>query len=100
MSSNTLEIVSNIIVEVCGIDRAELRADVNAVDELGIDSVDFLDIIYEVDQRFGIKVPAEDWMEQIGSGGASTADFFVLQRFAEHIDELAARARSEVHSSL
>jgi acyl carrier protein len=88
MSSDTLNLISDIIVEVCGLDRATLLPAVNAVDDLGIDSIDFLDIIYEIQQRLGIKVPVEDWMEQINSGKARTADYFVLSRLAERIDEL------------
>jgi acyl carrier protein len=93
MSTNTLSLISDIIVDVCGIDRAQLRPDVNTVDELGIDSVDFLDIIYEIQQRIGVKVPAEDWMEEINAGKATTAEYFVLSRFAQRVDDLAAVAQ-------
>jgi acyl carrier protein len=87
--SDKYEHICNLIARVCDIDKATLKPQVNAVDELGIDSVDWLDIIYEVDREYGIKIPAEDWMAEINTGKATTADYFVLERFVAHVDRLA-----------
>jgi acyl carrier protein len=96
MSATAFDVITGIIVDVCGLDRAQLAPGANAVDDLGIDSVDFLDIIYEIDRHFGIKLPAEAWMEQINAGKATTADFFVLERFAANVEahaQLASRVQ-------
>lgn len=98
MSATALDVISGIIVDVCGLDRARLAPGANAVDDLGIDSVDFLDIIYEIDRHYGIKLPAEAWMEQINSGKATTADFFVLERFAANV-EAHAKSSGSAHPS-
>ena len=88
VTSATFEDVKAIILDVCDFSASDLVPSANAVDDLGIDSVDFLDIIYELERKYGIKVPAESWMEQINAGNATTADFFTLERFSELVDEL------------
>ena len=88
MSTDTFDKVAEIIAETSEIPRQEIMPDSHAIDELGIDSLDFLDIVYAVDKEFGIKVPLEAWTQQINDGKASTEDYFVLKNLCARIDEL------------
>ena len=90
MSTDTFETVAEIIAETSEIPRQEITPDSHAIDELGIDSLDFLDIVYAVDKEFGIKVPLEAWTQQINDGKASTEDYFVLKNLCARIDDLRA----------
>ncbi len=86
----TFESVARIIAEVCNIDRAKIRPEAHTIDDLGIDSLDFLDIAFAIDKRFGIKMPIEQWMQEINEGRASVDNYFVLGNLCQRIDELVA----------
>ncbi len=84
----TFEKVADIIAETSEIDRESITPASNTVDDLGIDSLDFLDIVFAIDKEFGIKVPLEQWTQEINDGKASAEDYFVLQQLCDKIDEL------------
>lgn len=86
----TYETIADIIAETANVDRAKITPEAHVINDLGIDSLDFLDIVFEVDKRFGIKVPVEAWTEQVNSGKAPAEQFFVLGALAARIDELVA----------
>ncbi len=90
MSMNTFDKVADIIAETSEIPRDEITPDSHAIDELGIDSLDFLDIVYGIDKEFGIKVPLEAWTQEVNEGKASTEDYFVIKNLCAHIDGLRA----------
>ena len=82
--------IADIIAETGGIPREKITPESHVIDDLGIDSLDFLDIVFEIDKRFGIKVPVEAWTEQVNSGKAPAEQFFVLGALASRIEELVA----------
>ncbi len=90
MSTDTFDKVAEIIAETSEVSRQEITADSHAIDDLGIDSLDFLDIVYAVDKEFGIKVPLEAWTQEINEGKASTDDYFILKNMCARIDDLRA----------
>lgn len=90
MSTDTFDKVVEIIAETSEVSRQEITADSHAIDDLGIDSLDFLDIVYAVDKEFGIKVPLEAWTQEINEGKASTDDYFILKNMCARIDDLRA----------
>ena len=87
---STFDAVASIINEVCNIDRVKIRPESHAIDDLGIDSLDFLDIAFAIDKRFGIKMPIEQWMQEINEGRASVDNYFILGNLCQRIDELVA----------
>ncbi|TDI57920.1 MAG: acyl carrier protein [Alphaproteobacteria bacterium] len=90
LSTDTFDKVAEIIAETSEVSRQEITADSHAIDDLGIDSLDFLDIVYAVDKEFGIKVPLEAWTQEINEGKASTDDYFILKNMCARIDDLRA----------
>jgi len=90
LSTDTFDKVAEIIAETSEVSRQEITADSHAIDDLGIDSLDFLDIVYAVDKEFGIKVPLEAWTQEINEGKASTDDYFILKNLCARIDDLRA----------
>ena len=90
----TFEAVADIIAEVSSIDRDQITPDSHTINDLGIDSLDFLDVTFAIDKRFGIKMPVEHWMEEVNEGRASTDDFFVMRNLCHRIDELVAATAS------
>jgi acyl carrier protein len=52
---STLEIIQNILVEKFSLDRAILTPDVT-LDQLGIDSLTVLEMLFDIEDRFGLKI--------------------------------------------
>jgi acyl carrier protein len=88
--SSTFDTVANIISETCDIEREKITPESHAIDDLGIDSLDFLDIVFALDKKFGIKIPLEKWTQEVNQGNASVEDYFVLKNLCARIDELVA----------
>jgi len=87
---STFETVANIIAETCDIPRDTITPDSHAIDGLGIDSLDFLDIAFAIDKAFGIKLPLEQWTQEVNDGKATTEQYFVLKNLCARIDDLVA----------
>jgi acyl carrier protein len=88
--SSTFDTVANIIAETCDIQRDTIKPESHAIDDLGIDSLDFLDIAFAIDKAFGIKLPLEQWTQEVNDGKATTEQYFVLQNLCSRIDDLVA----------
>ena len=88
--ASTFDTVANIISETCDIEREKITPDSHAIDDLGIDSLDFLDIAFAIDKAFGIKLPLEQWTQEVNDGKATTEQYFVLKNLCARIDELIA----------
>ena len=48
------------------------------------------DIAFAIDKAFGIKLPLEQWTQEVNEGKASTEQYFVLGNLSARIDELVA----------
>ena len=88
--ASTFETVADIISEICDIPREKISPESHVIDDLGIDSLDFLDVAFAIDQAFGIKMPLERWVQEINDGKATTEQYFVLEKLCARIDELIA----------
>jgi acyl carrier protein len=86
MTTETLQALKDVISEVCDIDPDEIKLEANAIEDLGVDSLDFLDISFALEQRLGVKLPAEDWVEAINAGNADLADYFTIGKMVDYID--------------
>lgn len=58
--SNTLEQVTQILIEKIGIAPTEATLDANFIKDLGIDSLDYAEIVMEFEQTFDIRIPDSD----------------------------------------
>jgi acyl carrier protein len=93
--SSTFDKVADIIADTSEIDRDSITPESHTIDDLGIDSLDFLDIVFAIDKEFGIKVPLEKWTQEVNDGKVSTEQYFVMKNLCAKIDELvAAKAKS------
>jgi acyl carrier protein len=88
--SGTFEKVANIIAETCDIPRDTITPESHAINDLEIDSLDFLDVAFAIDKTFGIKMPLEQWTAEVNEGKATTDKYFVLKNLSARIDELVA----------
>ena len=88
--STTFEKVARIIADTSEIDIDTITPESHTIDDLGIDSLDFLDIVFAIDKEFGIKVPLEKWTQEVNDGNASTDEYFVMKNLCAKIDTLVA----------
>ena len=88
--ATTFDKVAQIIADTSEIPRENITPESHTIDDLGIDSLDFLDIVFAIDKEFGIKVPLEKWTQEVNEGRASTEDYFVMKNLCAKIDRLVA----------
>ena len=90
MMSTTFDQVATIIAETCDIPRDTITPESHAIDDLGIDSLDFLDIAFAIDKAFGIKLPLEQWTQEVNEGKTPAEEYFVVHNLVSRIDALVA----------
>lgn len=88
--ASTFDTVADIIAETCDLERDSITQDSHAINDLGIDSLDFLDVAFAIDKAFGIKMPLEQWTQDVNEGRASSEDYFVMKNLCAAIDGLVS----------
>jgi acyl carrier protein len=88
--ASTYETVAGIISDTCDIEPDKIAPDSHAINDLGIDSLDFLDVAFAIDKAFGIKMPLEQWTQDVNAGTVTTDEYFVLKNLCGNIDKLVA----------
>lgn len=69
------EIVKEFLIEDLEIDEENIRPEAHLKEEVGIDSLDFVDIVVIVEKKFGFKIKPEEM------AGVTT-----LSQFCEYIE--------------
>ncbi len=87
---STFDTVAEVISSTSDIDKSLITPESHIMKDLSVDSLAFLDIAFEIDQKFGITMPVEDWMQKINEGKAKSEDFFVIGKLCQMIDVLVA----------
>ncbi|MEZ0542312.1 acyl carrier protein [Fibrella arboris] len=67
MNNQVINILRNF-----GIQESQLTADVHFTRDLGLDSLDTVDLIMQLEQEFGIRIPDEDYPKLVTFGGVLT----------------------------
>ena len=85
---NLLDAVRGIVAEVLMVPPDSVQADSALVADLGAESIDFLDLIFRLEELLGKKIPAERWdafvRERLpGADLASAITTAVVAEFAE-----------------
>lgn len=56
--------VQAVLVDALGVDEEEVKPDSVIVDDLGAESIDFLDIMFRLEKAFNIKIPRGEMMPE------------------------------------
>ncbi len=59
LSETDTKVVLDILVEQLGVQKSQLTPEARLEEDLGADSLDKVEIIMSVDERFGVTVPDE-----------------------------------------
>jgi acyl carrier protein len=92
--ASTYETVAGIISDTCDIEASKITPDSHVINDLGIDSLDFLDVAFAIDKAFGIKMPLEEWTQDVNAGKVSSDEYFVLRNLCANIDKLVAEKQA------
>jgi acyl carrier protein len=49
--------IKECMIEALGVDEADITPGARIMDDLGAESIDFLDIVFRLEKAFGIKIP-------------------------------------------
>jgi acyl carrier protein len=90
--ASTFETVADIISSTSDVPLERIKPESHIMKDLEVDSLAFLDIAFEIDQRFSIKLPIEDWMQNVNEGKVKSDDYFVVGNLCGNIDKLVAVA--------
>jgi acyl carrier protein len=66
--------VAETMADALGRDVAEMKLDASLIDDLGAESIDFLDIIFRLERAFKVKIPRGKLVED-ARGSLSEAEF-------------------------
>ncbi len=88
--TSTFDTIADIIADVCNIERDKIQPDTHVISDLGIDSLDFLDVTFAIDKKFGIKMPVEKWTQEVNEGTVPAEQYFIMKNLSTRIDELVA----------
>ena len=86
--TSTYDTIADIIADVCNIERDKIAPDTHVISDLGIDSLDFLDVTFAIDKQFGIKMPVEKWTQEVNEGTVPAEQYFIMKNLSARIDEL------------
>ena len=59
-----LEQVKGALSEKLGIDESEITAEASFEEDLGADSLDLVEVVMDLEDQFGLKIPDEDARER------------------------------------
>ena len=57
---NTLEKVTEIIIDKLDVDKSKITLEAKFIDDLGADSLDTVEVIMQFEEEFEIEIPDED----------------------------------------
>lgn len=83
--------IEEIILEQCDLEELnieKIEPDFILNSELGIDSVDFLNVVFDIENEFGISIPIQDWMSNANANSEEGHNLFKMSNFVEAVVEL------------
>ncbi len=105
-----LDKVRLTLVDALGVDDEEVSEAAKLVDDLGAESIDFLDIVFRLEKNFGLKIPRGELFPEslkedaslVADGKVTTEGIAMLRSTMPHFDAdaLAADPRVENIQSL
>ena len=96
VATDLVEVVLGIVSDVLLVPRDTVRPDSALMDELGAESIDFLDMIFRVEDVVGHRIPTSRWYEFLeerlaGANLARAITPTVVAEFAERERVRASR---------
>jgi acyl carrier protein len=91
VTSQTFDILADAIAEECAVPREKITPASHVIDDLGLDSIAMLDLCYALDVKFDIKLPLQEWVNDINAGRINSKDHFIVNNLVNEINKLIAQ---------
>ena len=87
--------VQETLVDALGVDDDEVTEDARLMEDLGAESIDFLDLVFRLEKAFDIKIPREELFpgddvfnngEYVNEGKVTEAGLATLREQMAHVD--------------
>ncbi|WP_130865301.1 acyl carrier protein [Acidipropionibacterium timonense] len=59
-NAQILSDLADIVNDITGVDQAEVTAEKSFTDDLDVDSLSMVEIIYDCEEKFGVEIPDEE----------------------------------------
>lgn len=82
------DVVCDILETDWDITRQQIGDGSIRLEDVGLDSLDLLNLIFTLERRIGARIPVEDWMRQRNEGAREWEDMTLL-RLCQKVDQLA-----------
>jgi len=63
-TDQTFQKIRECLVTVLGVDEDEVKAEASLIEDLGAESIDFVDLIFRLEKTFGIHIPQGELFPQ------------------------------------
>jgi acyl carrier protein len=60
-----LQTIKQVIADIAMTSPSEIKAEASLIDDLGMESIDFLDIVFRLEESFGISLPRKNPVQRI-----------------------------------
>ncbi len=91
--------VTKVLVDALGVDEEEVTPGAVIRDDLGAESIDFLDIMFRLEKEFGIKIPKGEMMpDNLATNPEYVLNGVVTQKGLDLIKEKMPHAADEYES--
>ena len=91
--SSTFETIAGFI---CAVPRDKITPESHITEDLCVDSLDFLDAIFNVEQTYEISIPLEVWTQEGNDGKVKGSRYFTMKNFCAEIDKLIASNAAQI----
>ena len=71
------EKIQDVLVESLGVDKEDVSREARLVNDLGAESIDFLDITFQLEKAFSIKIEQKEFAQSAQSEGVESQDVTV-----------------------
>ena len=86
--------VTEVLVDALGVDEEDVASDATLTGDLGAESIDFLDIVFRLENKFDIKIPRGELFpdnllsnpDYVDGGKVTPAGLVVLKQALPHTD--------------
>lgn len=89
----TFDVVANAIATTCRVPRDAIVPESNMMSDLGIDSLDLLDLGFALEDKLGVRVPLDTWLRAVHMRTEAAEEYFIVQNLCEQVDALLVAAR-------
>ena len=77
--------VQDVLVEALGVDKDEVSPDAKLKADLGAESIDYLDIAFQLEKAFTIKVEQKEFSQNMQSGGGDEDEDVTVDKVVKFV---------------